>query len=105
MELARSRNRSLPVHLGDQLLEFHEATLKIASLSPSQRLRVLRWTCRRALHEHGTGNTTHAVCTRRGSCPLRTWPVVRPLAIDMISFDTLVRISEELRAFGACLLM
>ena len=50
-----------------------------------------------------TGNTTHAVCTRRGSCPWRTWPGVRPLAIDMISIDAPGRVSEEFRAYGVLL--
>ena len=54
MELTRSRNRTLPVPLSDQLLaEFHETTLKIASLPPRQRLRVLPRACRRARHERG----------------------------------------------------
>jgi hypothetical protein len=71
MELTRSRNRSLPVHLGDQLLaEFHEATLKIASLSPGQRLRVLHRTCRRSLHERGD-RQHHSRCMH----PARLLPI------------------------------
>src|SRR6185295_2322843 len=50
-----------------------------------------------------THNTTHTLSHRRSSCPRRTWPFVRPLAIDTISIDAPVRVNEALRAFGVCL--
>jgi hypothetical protein len=65
MELARSRNCTLPVHIDDQLLaECHEAILKIASLPLGQRLRVSAYTLP-ADHSMNsmTHNTTHTIAS------------------------------------------